>query len=128
MRDLTRVARRLQNPLTIVLLFIVLLGVAACKSDYPASARQIRPSGSAADPRQVKTARVAETPVGETVTANGTLAAYDQTTVSVKVPGRLQSVLVDLGTVVRRGQKIAEVEPQDYKLRVEQSEAALAQA
>jgi RND family efflux transporter MFP subunit len=71
---------------------------------------------------------VAETPVGETVTANGTLAAYDQTTVSVKVPGRLRGISVDLGSVVRKGQMIAQVEPQDYSLRVQQSEAALAQA
>jgi RND family efflux transporter MFP subunit len=76
----------------------------------------------------VKTAKVEQTPFGESVTANGTLAAYDQTTASVKVPGRLRDISVDLGTVVRRGQVIAHVEPQDYNLRIEQAEAALAQA
>src|SRR5205085_474861 len=35
---------------------------------------------------------------------------------------------VDLGSVVRRGQVVAQVEPQDYKLRVQQSEAALQQS
>jgi RND family efflux transporter MFP subunit len=100
---------------------------AACKSDYPASARQNRPN-EVKEARQVKTARVAETPFGESVTANGTLAAYDQTTVSVKVPGRLSSISVDLGSIVRRGQMIAQVESNEYKLRVQQSEAALAQA
>jgi membrane fusion protein, multidrug efflux system len=99
----------------------------ACKSDYPASARQNRPADVSA-PRQVKTARVSEIPVGETVTVNGTLAAYDQTTVSVKVPGRLRSISVDLGSVVARGQPIAQIEPEDYRLRVQQAEAALAQA
>jgi RND family efflux transporter MFP subunit len=59
---------------------------------------------------------------------NGTLAAYDQTTLSVKVPGRLKSITVDLGSVVHRGQLIAQVDPEDYKLRVQQVEAALAQA
>ncbi len=110
---------------TFILLSLISLG--SCKSDYPASARQSRP-GEGREPRQVKTARVAEIPVGETVTANGTLAAYDQTTISVKVPGRLRAISVDLGTVVRRGQMIAQLEPQDYKLRVQQSEASLAQA
>jgi len=100
---------------------------AACGSSYPAATRQSRPGDEKAA-RQVKTAQVAETPFGETVTANGTLAAYDQTTVSLKVPGRLQSISVDLGTVVKRGQVIAQVEPEDYKLRVQQAEAALAQA
>lgn len=104
-----------------------LLVSVACKSDYPAAQRQNSPAdGKGA--RQVKTARVEETPFGESVTANGTLAAYDQTTASVKVPGRLRTITVDLGTVVRRGQVIAQVEPQDYNLRIQQAEAALAQA
>ncbi len=115
-------------PLSLVLLFAaVLFFFTACKSDYAGAAKQNRPS----DPkgaRQVKTAVVAETPFGETVTANGTLAAFDQTTASVKVPGRLRAISVDLGSVVARGQVIAQLEPEDYRLRVQQSEAALAQA
>src|SRR5205807_5961281 len=46
----------------------------------------------------------------------------------MKVPGRLQTISVDLGSVVHKGQVIAQLEPQDYKLRVQQAEAALAQA
>jgi multidrug resistance efflux pump len=76
----------------------------------------------------VKTTAVVETPFGETVKANGTLAAFDQTTVSVKVPGRVRTISVDLGSVVRRGQVIAQVDSQDYYLRVQQAEASLAQA
>ncbi|MGH9960719.1 MAG: biotin/lipoyl-binding protein, partial [Pyrinomonadaceae bacterium] len=103
------------------------LGVSACKSDYPAASSHDRPGGQPSA-RQVKTARVEEIPFGESVKANGTLAAFDQTIASVKVPGRLRAISVDLGSVVRRGQVIAQVEQQDYSLRVEQSEAALAQA
>jgi len=108
-----------------VVLLSVIAGV-ACKSDYPASAGQGRPGTEKA--REVKTARVEETPFGEAVTVNGTLAAYDETVASAKVPGRLRVITVDLGSVVRRGQVIAQVEPQDYNLRVQQAEAALAQA
>jgi RND family efflux transporter MFP subunit len=104
------------------------LFLASCKSDYQASQRQGARGADAKAPRKVKTAAVAETPFGETVTANGTLAAFDQTTVSVKVPGRLRMISVDLGSVVRRGQVIAQVDPEDYRLRVQQSEASLAQA
>ncbi|HEY8410141.1 MAG TPA: efflux RND transporter periplasmic adaptor subunit [Pyrinomonadaceae bacterium] len=104
------------------------LFVASCKSDYQASQRQGGRTGDAKAPRQVKTAAVAETPFGETVTANGTLAAFDQTTVSIKVPGRLSAISVDLGSVVRRGQVIAQISPEDYRLRVQQADAALAQA
>lgn len=110
------------------LLFCVLAFVCgACKSGYQGSAQQSRPGQDKAA-RQVKTARVEETPFGETVTANGTLAAFDQSTAGVKVAGRLSSISVDLGSVVRRGQMIAQIEPNDYKLRVQQSEAALGQA
>src|SRR5215831_17592195 len=109
-------------------LVLILLSflLSACKSGYPVSSRQDPESKN--PPRQVKTAKVVEMPVGQTVTVNGTLAAYDRTTVSVKVPGRLQSISVDLGTVVKRGQVIGQLEPEDYKLRVQQAQAALSQA
>jgi RND family efflux transporter MFP subunit len=63
-----------------------------------------------------------------TVTATGTLAAYDHATISVKVPGRIQTINVDMGTVVKQGQLIAQLDPKDYQLQVRQAEAALAQA
>jgi RND family efflux transporter MFP subunit len=112
--------------LIVALLFLAPVVLTACKSDYPASAKQPTPGSKTA--RQVKTTAVVESPFGETVTANGTLAAFDQTTVSVKVPGRVKTINVDLGSVVSKGQVIAQVEPEEYKLRVQQSEASLAQA
>jgi len=106
---------------------VLLISVAGCKSDYPASGRAAN-ADPRSQPRQVKTVQVAETPIGQSVTVNGTLAVYDQATVGTKVAGRLQSISVDFGTVVRKGQAIAKLEPQDYQLRVQQAEAALAQA
>ena len=122
-------ARNSKSIYKLLLLGIALVGCLiglACKSDYPASARPA--TGDPKAPRKVKTTLVAETPFGESVTANGTLAAYDQTTVSGKVPGRIRAITVDLGSVVRRGQLIAQLEQGDYKLRVQQAEAALAQS
>ena len=118
---------KFKSPVMLLLpvLLLAVIGGVACKSDYPASARQNRGGDK---PREVRTARVEEIPFGEAVTVNGTLAAYDETVASAKVPGRLRAISVDLGTVVRRGQVIAQVEPQDYSLRVQQAEAALAQA
>jgi RND family efflux transporter MFP subunit len=113
--------------LTGMSLVLAALFFTSCKSDYQASTRQNRGGGNQ-PPRQVKTAAVAETPFGESVTANGTLAAYDQTTVSVKVPGRIRVISVDLGTVVSRGQVIAQLDNTDYQLRVQQQQASLAQA
>jgi RND family efflux transporter MFP subunit len=109
------------------LLALLTFGSLACKSDYPASGKAASPD-SKGQPRQVKTVKVAEMPIGQTVTVNGTLAAYDHTTLSIKVPGRLQTIPIDLGTVIHKGQVVAQVEQQDYKLRVQQAEASLAQA
>lgn len=108
---------------------LALVAATGCKSDYPAGAQQKGPGGGGGqrEARQVKTARVAEMPVGQTVTVNGTLAAYDQAEIGSKVAGRLQAVPVDLGTVVRRGQLVARLDPRDYELRVQQSVAALQQ-
>lgn len=106
---------------------LLALASLSCKSDYPASGKAASPD-SKAQPRQVRTVKVAEMPIGQTVTVNGTLAAYDRTTVGIKVPGRLQTISIDLGSVVHKGQAIAQIEQQDYKLRVQQAEASLAQA
>ena len=102
----------------------------ACKSEYPASGQQRGPGEGrgGGEARQVKVARVEELPVGASVNVTGTLAAQDEATLSIKVPGRVNTMTVDLGSVVRRGQVIAQVEPGDYRLRVQQAEAALQQA
>ena len=115
--------------LAVPLILAAIFFTACSKGDSRASQREQQAGpGGAKPPRQVKTAPVAETPFGETVTANGTLAAYEQTTVSVKVPGRVRTLAVDLGSVVARGQVIANVDSEDYRLRVQQAEASLAQA
>ena len=62
------------------------------------------------------------------VVATGTLAAEEAATLSVKIGGRLREIRVDLGSVVKRGDLIAQVEPRDYELRLQQSAAALAQS
>src|SRR5918998_1217770 len=95
--------------LIVMALSLAALFLTSCKSDYQASTRQGR-GGDNRPARKVKTVAVSETPFGETVTANGTLAAYDQTTVSVKVPGRVRVITVDLGSVVSRGQVIAQLD------------------
>jgi RND family efflux transporter MFP subunit len=119
----------LKTTLGVALVLLLSLGFAGCKSDYPAAGQQKGPAGrGSGEAKQVKVAQVAEVPLGTSVTVTGTLAAKDEATLSVKVPGRLGAISVDLGSVVRRGQVVAQVEGQDYRLRVQQTEAALQQA
>jgi RND family efflux transporter MFP subunit len=130
---LTLSARLNDSPARATLLagvVLLCLTFSSCKSDYPSSAASATKGGDASsnEARQVKVVKVSEMPVGASVQVSGTLAAQDQATVSVKVPGRLKTLPVDLGSVVRKGQLVAQVEQQDYQLRVQQSEAALSQA
>ena len=121
-----KVNRRILTTLAAAVgLAVAALSGAACKSGYPVSARN---AAATVEPRTVHIAQVSEIPVENAVTVAGTLAAQDQATVSAKVPGRVQTIGVDLGSVVRKGQLIAQLEQQDYNLRLQQAEAALAQA
>ncbi len=78
--------------------------------------------------RPVTTAPVESRPMERALSVIGSLAAIDHATLSVKVSGRLQSLSVDLGTRVRKGELVAQIEPVDYELRLKTAEALLAQA
>ncbi len=84
-------------------------------------------AGLAVPPREVHTAVATERPMERVAVATGSLLAYEQTTLSVKVAGRLQTLAVDIGSVIKAGDMVARVEPRDYELRAQQAEAALAQ-
>jgi RND family efflux transporter MFP subunit len=85
-----------------------------------------KPAGPA--PREVKVTPAAERTVARTVSATGTLAADDQVVLGTKVAGRLAETTVDLGTRVKRGDVVGKLDQSDFKLRVDQAQAALQQA
>lgn len=79
-------------------------------------------------PKVVKVTQASERSISRSVEAPGALAADEQATISFKVAGRLDKLRVDLGTPVRKGQIIAQLETQDFQSRVNQALAALQQA
>lgn len=87
-----------------------------------------KPAAEALAPKPVKTARAEMKPMDRTVIVTGSFHAREQSTLSVKVPGRLEKISVDIGSVVRKGDELARIERADYELRVRQAEAVLAQA
>jgi RND family efflux transporter MFP subunit len=99
-------------------------GLSACDGDTPATAIPQNTTPA----RQVRVVAAAESEAARTVSASGTLAADDQIVLGTKVIGRLGEINVDLGSRVKKGQIIARVDPSDYRLRVEQADAALQQA
>jgi RND family efflux transporter MFP subunit len=112
--------------LNVLLPAALLATLAACsKSDAPGAAGA---AGVAASPRVVRVAMAEMRAMERTVTVTGVLLADEDATLSVKMGGRLRTLAVDIGSVVKRGDVIAQVEPRDYELRLQQAAAALAQA
>jgi RND family efflux transporter MFP subunit len=96
-----------------------------CDTKQPAAAAH---AAAARPPRKVQLVRAAQLQISEKVSATGTLAAEDRVDVAAKTEGRLTSISVDLGSPVKQGESIAQIETADYKVRVSQAEAAVAQA
>ncbi|MBI4660088.1 MAG: efflux RND transporter periplasmic adaptor subunit [Verrucomicrobia bacterium] len=111
-----------------LLLACSLVWLTACERSFSSSNQQRPAAESTVSARRVKGFRIAALPLERTVSAVGSLAAFDRATLSTKVAGRLQTIAVDIGSVVRFGETIAQIEPRDYQLQVQQSEALLAQA
>ena len=110
---------------------VVLVAVATlpgCGSDSRASTAPAKSAAPAAKSVEVRVIPAAEVRMPRTVGVSGTLAADDQVVLSLKVPGRLSELKVDLGTRVKRSQIVAKLDPTDYRLRVEQAQATLQQA
>ena len=108
-------------------LLSVLLAVSAAACYGPSAAAPRAEEGST-DAVTVQVIRVEQIPVDRAVSVTGTLAAEEQVMLSLKVTGRLEEMLVDLGSPVRRGQVVARLTPTDFDLRLRQAIAALQQA
>ena len=81
----------------------------------------------AAPALSVKSITVQLSPLPEIISANGELFAEELTTVSAKVPGRVVKLFADLGSLVKAGDVLAEIEKTEYEFRVRQSEATVDQ-
>jgi HlyD family secretion protein len=97
----------------------------SCSGPYnPGSAATAK---TEAAPLNVKTVPVTLSTLPEVISANGELFAEESTTVSAKVPGRVVKLYADLGSVLKAGDVVAELERTEYEFRVRQSEAAVDQ-
>jgi RND family efflux transporter MFP subunit len=104
---------------------LLAVSVVACGKDTkPASSAG---GAKAQEPRPVRVVAAAVGPLPRTVTVTGTLAADEEVVAGFKVAGRVSEIAVDLGSPVRKGQVLARLDPTDFRLRVEQAEAALRQ-
>ena len=106
-------------------LFVFGLLLTSCSGPYSQGGAAKAKSDPA--PVAVKTTTVSLTTLPEVISANGELFAEELTTVSAKVPGRVAKLYADLGSVLKAGDIVAELEKTEYEFRVRQSEAAVDQ-
>lgn len=64
----------------------------------------------------------------KSIRVQGSLVGDEQAVIGAKAAGRVREVKVDLGSVVRQGQVLCELDPDDFDLRVQQVQAQLEQA
>ena len=77
-------------------------------------------------PDQYTTSEVARGNVTRVVSATGTIQAVNTVTVGSQVSGTIQRIYVDYNSPVKKGQLIAEIDPQLLSAQARQAEAELA--
>jgi len=95
-----------------------ILALAAC-SKAPVPTEDVRP---------VRTMTVSPRSTSAAVDFAGDVRPRVETRAGFQVAGRMTQRLVDVGQTVRQGQPLATIDPQDYRLAAEASEAALTSA
>lgn len=78
--------------------------------------------------RSVKAVRIEDQAAANMMSFAGEVKARYETTLSFRVPGKLVSRQVDIGDVVSKGQVLAKLDPNDYRLAMQSLKAQLASA
>lgn len=113
-----------------VALYVCLLGLSlfGCAADGRATASGSEKKTEPPSRRAVHVERSRLIELTEHVSSTGTLRPDDVVVVKSEVSGRIASMSIDLGSVVTRGQVLAQIDPTDARLRVAQARASLQQA
>jgi membrane fusion protein, macrolide-specific efflux system len=82
-------------------------------------------SASRAGTERFLTAAVERTDLEDVVTATGTLQPRDYVDVGTQVSGQLQKLHVEIGSMVKKGELLAEIDPTVYRSRVDADQAQL---
>ena len=99
-------------------LLIVVFSMASCTDDAPVP-EQVRP---------IKTMTVEEAPVGKIRKFAGIVRSIDFSQLSFEVGGLIHAIHVDIGARVEKDQKLAVLDEEPYRLKVDAARAELDKA
>src|SRR6201988_1240485 len=124
---------RLQGKLKILSLLLVLVAAAAFAASCGGSKANVRKEDPNANTQPavvegVTTAAAIKRDLPRFFEATGSLAGDQQTDVAPQTSGKVVAVGVDIGSYVRRGQMLVQLDDAELKLRVEQAAAQVEQA
>ena len=74
---------------------------------------------------QFRTAKVEKGPLVATVSATGTLNPVVSVSVGSQVSGQLKEIFVDFNSVVKKGQLVARIDPEQFEYKLRQAQADL---
>lgn len=118
-------SRRLAPPGLVALLSMSLaVGCQHAAGPHPATAEHASSSTSP----NVTAVEVRLEHWPKTVRVQGSLLGDEHAVIGAKIPGRVESVAVDLGSVVRKGHVLVELDQRELQLQVQQAESQLRQA
>src|SRR5438094_7403812 len=100
----------------------VVVGVAGCSKAQPTSVL-----GDASHPAPVHFYTVAEETAPRRIQAVGSLYAFEESTLSSQVEGRVAEVLAELGDNVKAGQALITLEPQELQFEVDRQRGLVTQ-
>lgn len=109
-------------------LLALALVLAGCRSEPPAAAQGTAPSRATPRVTTVTLAPVEARPLERAVDATGSLLPWQEVVLNTNAAGTVARLLVDLGDSVRAGQVVAELDPREPTLAVEQAEAGVGAA
>lgn len=112
-------------------LLALAVALASCRSEPPAAAQgTAAPRAATTAPRvtTVTLAPVEVRPMERAVDATGSLLPWQEVVLNTNAAGTVARLLVDLGDRVRAGQVVAELDPREPTLAVEQAEAGVGAA
>ncbi len=127
LRSWTRGSHLWRWPVAATLALVLVLGLWGFATRAQ-GAEQRAPSYQGAGSVSVKTAKVTEGPISTSLSYTGDVKAVSQVALLPRATGRIKKLLVDVGSKVKKGDVIAQLDASSLKAQVAQAKANLAAA